>query len=146
MGKKKKKEKKAQKEQQKKLLNMNCEELIEQADHALLTGNSRKAVKLFKSALKKVKEPEQKEKIKNNLFDSYIAREKELRNKNMTAEAEAVLKQAMDYTPDFSQTTEDVLISFLDFCENHQAFKAYSEFLGKNENSIKIERLLAEKV
>ncbi|HKK91465.1 MAG TPA: hypothetical protein VJ936_08690, partial [Desulfobacteraceae bacterium] len=138
--------KKNKKAKQKKHVTMDCDQLEAEGNLLLVSKNTRKAIKFLKSALKKAGEPAQKERIRASLFASYLAREKELKKKNMQDEAEEVFQQAMEHLPDMANTTEETLVLLITSSSSYQAFDACSRFFDHHKPSQRITRLLGEKL
>ncbi|MFO7884433.1 MAG: hypothetical protein R6U68_06395 [Desulfobacteraceae bacterium] len=141
MGKKKKKNTK-----HKKIAGMDCSQLEKEGCDHLASNNAIKAVQFLKSALKKAKDPVQKERIRAGLFESYLAREKQLKEKNMKDEAREVLQLAMENLQETDQITEETLVLIMRNCDACLACEHCSRFFEHHSPTPEFKRLLGEKL
>ncbi len=88
-------------------------ELMAKGDHFAASGKPRDAIELYKMAMKASKSAEHTKHVHRNLFPAYLARAKELRDKNMLVEAKALEKQALAYLPSPELMDQSSMISFI---------------------------------
>ncbi len=141
---KKKKKKKLQKEVQKQVQNLTQNELTEKGREFLEAGKPRDAISFLKLAAKKQGQTE--DQVATLLFRAYLMREEQLREKNMTVEAEMVKKQAQEYMPKIETLSETDLLAYLSACSNQEAFDVYAGYLSGNERSAPAEQFLANRI
>ncbi|MEA2061062.1 MAG: hypothetical protein U9P10_11250 [Thermodesulfobacteriota bacterium] len=141
MGKKKKKNTK-----HKKIAGMDCSQLEKEGCDHLASNNAIKAVQFLKSALKKAKDPVQKERIRAGLFESYLAREKQLKEKSMMDEAREVFQLAMENLPKTDQITEETLALIISNCDACLACEHCSRFFDHHSPAPEFKKLLGEKL
>ncbi len=146
MGKKSKKSKKIKQKKQQRLINLSFDQLVEEGHSFASSGKPRDAIKMYKMAIKAAKSAEQSDSVRSSLFQSYLAREKELRQKKMTAEADNVKKQSMEYMPDPSSMDHSTMLSFIKICDNKTAFDTCAKYFKKNGTDSPLETLLAERL
>ena len=146
MGKKKKSKKKRLNKQRKKILNMDSNQIF---DKAMLKYNAKKfkeAINFFKIALTKAS-TEKLKIIESRLFESYLEREKELRQKGLIVEADSVRNTAMNYMPEFSDITESQILLFFEHCDLPLIFEVYGKYLAYHHTrSSDIETIIADKL
>lgn len=143
MSKKSKKLKQIQKEAQRELQSLNSDQIIQKAKEFLNSDKPRFAIDILKTGLKK--DPKSQE-IQALLFQAYILREKQLRDKKMYVEAEVIKKQAMNFLPPIQQITETDLVSYLKICPLSEAIKLYAQFISTQKTSQRIDQLIANRM
>ena len=144
MAKKQKSIKKAKNQQKSKRLQQTPEELVARAENAISAGKGREAIEFAKLAAKKQAVPE--ETIQILLFRAYLAREKQLRKKNMRVEADAVNRQAIACISDPGRLDEPDLVLFMALAEIDKVFDAYAAYLAHRPSSLAIERQLVNRL
>ena len=77
------------------------------------------------------------------LFSAYLLRESQLREKNMSVEADSIHRQAMAYMPEPDQISENDLLASLYAFPTGEAAELYVDYLKHNKASRKIEQALA---
>lgn len=144
MGKKKKKKKKIQqKGTQDQLHSLTLEQLIEKGRQSLDAEKPRDAISVLKFTAKK---HGQSDDINILLFRAYLMREKQLREKNMIPEADAIRKQAQEYMPWVDQLTEADMLAYISTSSNKEAFDIYAGYTKKNKVCPPAERFLANRL
>ncbi len=111
-----------------------------------MENKPREALKYLKPAFKKTSDKSPRESIGALIFQAYLARENELRRKNMHSEAATVRQQAREYQPPASEISENDLVVLAGQYETGQAFAVYLEYLTSRPPSPVVETILAERL
>jgi len=88
-------------------------ELMAKGDSFVDSGKPRDAIELYKMAIKNSKSTEQSKSVHRNLFMAYLARAKELSDKDMLVEAKALENQALTYLPSPELMDQSSMIAFI---------------------------------
>ena len=100
--------------------------IVAHAAQLLENTKPREAIALFKQALKKGAPSRE---VEPQLFQAYLARETQLRNKGMVSEADTVHRQALKYQPSATEMSATALLALGHSLEIDPLFVHYIEFL-----------------
>jgi len=128
---------------QSRFMGMSPDELIVAGDGLLDAGNVRDALKAFKRAEKEGALPGT---ILPRLFPAYLMRCRQLREKKMFKEADAILALALSHRPSGEQLSSDVLDMGIAMLPPGEAVKLYADFLDFHDPLPGMEQKIANRV
>lgn len=137
-----KKKKRKEKGTYKQFENLSLQQVLDKVEDSLSSENPRDALYTLKFAMKKFGETED---IRALFFQSYLLREKQLREKDLHAEADAVRDLANKYVPGFDRIPEETLIDYVGTAADANAVNAYVEYSASKGRSPRVERALVHR-
>lgn len=121
--------------------NLTVKQLVIKGSQLLSQENPRGALELFKQAEKKTGRNEE---IDSCLFSAYLLRQKQLFEKGLVAESEAIKNEVCEYFPGIEKVSDEQMAAYLKCCSAEGAFSAYRYYISKKETSTVLERPLAD--
>ena len=146
MAKKKKSNKVVKRKTNQKLMALTFGELMAKGDGFAASGKPRDAIKLYKMAMKTSKSVEQSKTVEHNLFSAYLARAKELTEKNMVVEAKALEKQALAYMPSPKLMDQSSMIALIGMSETREVLDCVLKYVKHKGGDPIVSAMIADKL